>query len=186
MLTINSLNLYRIRSFRKVKATWGIKMEKKDRLIKEWTESLLVALIITGILYFLLWPMKVEGKSMEPTLHDGNYVLVSRVLKSFSTLERGDIITIELTYNNKKEHVVKRIIATEGEHVEIEEGKVYIDSKPIVEPYINVETLGDVDLYVPKDAYFVLGDNRMVSKDSRSFGCIFEEDIDAKVIKKIF
>jgi signal peptidase I len=157
-------------------------MEKKDTLVKEWIKSIGIAVIITGVLYFIVWPMKIEGSSMNDTLQDGDYVLVTRAFKLVYHLNRGDIITLEINDNGNKELIVKRIIALEGDHIEIEEGKVYINSKQVVENYVKGETLGDIDMYIPRNGYFVLGDNRMSSKDSRFFGCIYKKDIDSKVV----
>lgn len=161
-------------------------MKKKDRIIKEWFYAFSIAIIITIILMNIIWPMRVDGKSMEKTLGHGDYILVSKAILYIDTCTYNDLVVIDYEENGIKEKIVKRIIGIEGDHIVIKDGLVYRNSTIIDETYVNDDTLGEIDLYIPKDGYFVLGDNRKVSKDSRNFGCIFEKNIRAKVIAKIF
>lgn len=144
-----------------------------------------VAAVSVLVAVLLLPVLQIYGGSMTPTLSDGNIVLS---LKG-SDFKSGDIIAFY--YNNKI--LVKRVIATAGEWVDItEDGTVYVNNIAIEEPYISEKSLGECDLefpyQVPESRLFVLGDHRNVSVDSRStvVGCVAEEQIVGKIIFKLW
>lgn len=193
---------------------------KKEVL--EWTFSLLVAIVIALLIrYFVFTPTLVKQTSMYPTLKEGERLYLSRMIRNFDQVpERGDIVTFEMpdgypanndtpmAYYNKHEGVVdnfvryfleigkrsyiKRVIALPGEHVEILNGKVYINGEVLNEPYLveGVETtnLGGeyYDLIVPEGCIFAMGDNRNGSQDCREFGCIPLDKIEGKVLFRIW
>ena len=144
-----------------------------------------VAAIAVLVATLLLPVLQIYGSSMTPTLDDGDIVMSVKA----SELEKGDIVAFY--YNNKI--LVKRIIATSGEWVELDnEGNLYINGKLTEEPYIQDKALGECDIkmpyQVPEERVFVMGDHRSVSVDSRStaVGCVAEEQIVGKLVFKIW
>lgn len=124
--------------------------------------------------------LRIHGTSMTPTVNQGDIVVANKVAK----LKTGDIVA--LWYGNKV--LVKRIIATEGQWVNIDEdGNVYVDDKLLDEPYLKEKSKGecniDLPIQVPEDRYFVMGDHRSVSQDSRNMavGCIDSEQIIGRI-----
>lgn len=129
---------------------------------------------------FLVQPFKIEQQSMVPTLYPNERVLVNKFIYYFQEPEQGDIITFKDFYAPEQSRVlIKRIIATEGDTIEISKGKVMVDGEQIKEPYLI--PLKDSSNYrsrrIPKDSVFVMGDNRPNSGDSRAFGPVHEKQI---------
>lgn len=126
---------------------------------------------------FVVQPFKIEQQSMLPTLYPADRVFVSKFIYRFQEPERGDIVTFRPP--NQTRILIKRIVATEGEVVQIRRGRVFVDGKPLNEKYLNSSP--DYSDYgpkrVPAEAVFVLGDNRPNSGDSRLFGSFPEESL---------
>lgn len=144
-----------------------------------------VAAIAVLVATLLLPVLQIYGTSMTPTLYDGELVVSVKT----SEMEKGDVIAFY--YNNKI--LVKRVIASAGEWVEIDEdGNLYINGELQDEPYIQEKSLGECDIkmpyQVPEGRIFVMGDHRSVSVDSRSssVGCVAEEQIVGKLIYKVW
>ena len=161
--------------------------KKRYRLMLRSTISTLivVAAIVVLISNLLLPILQIYGSSMTPTLVNGNLVAAVR----YGNYERGDVIAFY--YNNKI--LVKRVIGLPGEWIDIDEnGKVTIDGEPLEEPYLEEPALGKCDIELPYQVqdgrYFVMGDHRSVSSDSRSsqVGCVSEEQIVGKLIFRIW
>jgi len=152
----------------------------------------LSAFIITlAILNFFSFYL-VSGDSMVPTLRNNNYLIVKKGFFGKKQYQRGDIIVfkadLQSSLQNKNE-IVKRIIATPGDMVRIENNNVYVNDLIITENYLTEEkTTGDLERVVETGSYFVLGDNRAVSLDSResSIGLVKENEIMGEVIIKMF
>ncbi|PKM94812.1 MAG: signal peptidase I [Firmicutes bacterium HGW-Firmicutes-1] len=157
-------------------------MKKMDRILKEWIYAFCSAVILVFILYYVMWPIHVSGNSMEKTLSSGEIILVSKLSVYLEPCKYGDIIIMYIKEGEKKQKIVKRVIGIEGEHVVIKDGLVSINGKVLQEQYTSSPTHANIDLFVPKDAYFVLGDHREISKDSREFGCVFKGDIRGRAI----
>lgn len=152
------------------------------RLLRGTVSTVLVVIAAVVLISNLLLPiLRIYGSSMSPTLVNGNIVTALRG----GSYERGDIVAFY--YNDKI--LVKRIVGLPGEVIDIdEEGSVSVDGEPLDEPYLDEKALGECDIelpyQVPEGRYFVMGDNRGVSSDSRSsqVGCIAEERIIGELI----
>jgi len=142
--------------------------------------TLVIALIIFLVAQAMMQSVKVVGASMEPSLHNGQYIVVSKAAYWLHPPRRGDIIVFH-SPQNQDQDIIKRVIATPGETVEIREGKVYINGSPLDEPYIAEEPYYNLQPQdVPEDSYFVLGDNRNHSSDSHVWGVVPEGNIVGK------
>ena len=151
------------------------------------TVAVLVVVAAAAVLIsnLLLPILRIYGSSMTPTLVNGNIVAAVRN----GTYQRGDIIAFY--YNNKI--LVKRVVGMPGEWVDMDEsGNVTIDGEPLEEPYLTEKALGECDIelpyQVPEGRYFVMGDHRSVSSDSRSsqVGCVSEEQIVGKLLFRLW
>lgn len=149
---------------------------------KDWARIILEALVIIVILYMALWPVRIEGISMENTLHDKDRVFISRLMTKMSLYEPGDLVVFDWEINGKPLHVIKRIIAVEGDTVSIENGVVTVNGKVLSEEYAFGETAGNMKQQVPEGCIFVLGDNRNHSEDSRHMGAIPQDRLVGKVL----
>lgn len=156
--------------------------------IRGWINSILEAVVVIALLYCVCWPVAIEGNSMESILHTGDRAVMSRVVARFGELNYGDIVVLRLNENNiENGEVIKRIIGLPSDRVKIEAGKVYINGDIINESYlVDSYTNGDVDIVLESDEYYVLGDNRGVSLDSRKTGAISRRNIIGKVFFKIY
>lgn len=156
----------------------------KKQKLKEWTLSILEALIFTLILYLLFWPYLIDGTSMENTLHTNDRVAISRIMPIISSLSYGDIVVCKLNDSSiENKSVIKRIIAMPNDHLIIKDGNVYLNNNLITEDYLlDSYTYGDIDITLSDKEYFVMGDNRSISLDSRDTGAITKQQIIGKVI----
>lgn len=153
-------------------------------ILLECFDVLKYSLIIFLILFFTLWPLRIEGSSMSPTFDSGDRIIMSRILITLGAFDRGDII-ISRVYNqdNQSQDIIKRIIAVSGDNLIIQHGSVYINGEELLEPYsLDVFTEGNLNIFLEDGQYFVMGDNRAISNDSRDLGLIYREQISGRVI----
>ena len=143
--------------------------------IRVWTRDLLIAIgLALVIIVFLYQPVKVEGTSMAPLLSDQERIFINKFVYRFEPIQRGDVVVFWYPLDRSKSFI-KRVIGLPGETVEIRRGVVYVDDKVVPEPYVPpmYEDLSDFGpVRVPKDSYFVMGDHRISSNDSRVFGSV--------------
>lgn len=165
----------------------------KSNLEQAFWNFLEVLIISSAILLLTFWfigqPVQVSGDSMEPNLRDKQQLIAEKLSYKLREPERGEIVIVKHP-KNPSHLVVKRLIGLPGETFEIENGQVYINNKPLKEPYLNKNTntngknsLPDSKkIKIPQDKYIVLGDNRSNSSDSRNWGPVNESEIFAKVV----
>ncbi|MFA7701894.1 MAG: signal peptidase I, partial [Patescibacteria group bacterium] len=163
------------------------------RKILEFFKIVIISLvIILPIRYFIVQPFYVKGASMEPTFHDHQYLIIDEISYRFHEPARGDIVVFRYP-QNPQEYFIKRIIALPGERVEVRDGSVYVYNDKYPEGFVldeNVYLADSVKTYdlseeivtLQSDEYFVLGDNRNASKDSRSFGAVNKSFLTGRVM----
>lgn len=137
---------------------------------------IVASVIVLPIRYFLFQPFIVKGESMVPNFKPGDYLIVNEISYRFSSPQRGDVIVFDYP-KDKSQRFIKRIIGLPNETVEIKDGKVTIYDKNsfvLKEEYLSegLKTEGDIKAVLGPDEYFVLGDNRSYSYDSRSWGTV--------------
>jgi signal peptidase I len=141
--------------------------------IRVWTRDLLIAIgLALIIIVFLYQPVKVEGTSMAPLLSDQERIFINKFVYRFEPIHRGDVVVFWYPLDRSKSFI-KRVIGLPGEMVEIHQGVLTVNGKVVPEPYVppqyeDVSDFGPVR--VPKESYFVMGDHRISSNDSRVFG----------------
>jgi signal peptidase I len=143
--------------------------------IRVWTRDLLIAIgLALVIIVFLYQPVKVEGTSMAPLLSDQERIFINKFVYRFEPIQRRDVVVFWYPLDRSKSFI-KRVIGLPGEKVEIRQGIVYVNGRAIQEPYVppQYEDLSDFGpIRVPRDSYFVMGDHRISSNDSRVFGSV--------------
>lgn len=156
--------------------------KRNSNSLVKWIKASLIAIILAIILNtFIFSSSIVEGISMEPTLIDNDRIIFNKLIYIISQPERGDIVIIK----QRDKKYIKRVIALPGETIEMSNHKLYIDSveqpSSYVDPSDEILTGSFGPLKVPKEHYFVMGDNRLVSKDSRNeLGLIKRDEIIGK------
>ncbi|MGL4606733.1 MAG: signal peptidase I [Eubacteriaceae bacterium] len=155
--------------------------------IREWVQSAIIAIILAFIIKMFLFDfVMVDGSSMFPTLENGDRLIINKIGYTIGEPAKEDIVI--LNYNATTEYV-KRIIAKGGDTVEIKDQTTYVNDVPLQEDYINNEPFEDFSkVTVPEGTYFVMGDNRANSSDSRykSLGFVEKDAIVGKVIFRIW
>jgi signal peptidase I len=153
----------------------------RSHIFREITETAALTLLIFFAVHFSVQPFRVNGPSMQPNLHTDNLVLVNLLAYDFGSPQRGDVIVFHPPIpTDPSEYYVKRIIAVPGDTVTLTSTAVYVDGKKLNEPYINtlcpsspcIENPDTATVPLHKDQYWVMGDNRDNSQDSRFFGAI--------------
>lgn len=164
-----------------------VKYKRRYRSVLKSTIYALITVAAVAVLVATLWlpVMQTYGNSMAPTLHNGEIIFSVKTSKP----DQGDVIAFY--YNNKV--LVKRVIAGPGDWVDIlEDGTVFVNQQQLDEPYISEKSYGDADVefpyQVPDGKYFVLGDHRSTSADSRhtAVGCVAKEQIVGKIIFRVW
>lgn len=144
--------------------------------------------------FFIAAPYIVSGASMEPTFDNFHYLIIDRLSYDFSEPERGDVIVFDLPQNTSRA-LIKRVIGLPGETVDLRGNSVFIkneahpDGFQLTEPYLDEVNLGgssNMQVTLGADQFFVLGDNRKVSADSRLWGVLPREDIVGRVFLRLF
>lgn len=150
--------------------------------------TVLALAIVVPIRYFLIQPFYVKGASMEPNFHDNEYLIINEVTYRFSEPERGDVVVFKYP-RDPEQYFIKRVIGMPGESVKVENGLVYLklagaadyqllDESSYLDSY--VKTYPNLEVTVNEGEYFVMGDNRSASLDSRIFGVVGQDFVVGK------
>ena len=155
---------------------------KRSHLAREIVETIALTLIIFLVIRFAIQSYRVEGVSMQPGLQSDQYVLVNKIAYLFHAPERGDVIVFHFPLDTSKDFI-KRVIGLPGDTISFTSTTVQVNGVVLNEPYISAPngTQGET-LTVPPDDYFVMGDNRPVSDDSRDWGFVPKDDIIGKAV----
>ena len=153
--------------------------------IAGWLRDVVISLAVSAFfIIFLYQPVKVEGTSMMPTLEDQERVFINKFVYKLEPIERGDVIVFRYPRDPAKSYI-KRVVAVAGDHVQIQAGVVFVNGHRVRENYVP-RMYEDVrsypDIVVPPHGYFVLGDHRNLSNDSRDFGPVDEDFIYGKAV----
>lgn len=155
------------------------------QVLQSWIRDLLLAtLVLFIVIFFFYQPVKVEGGSMEPGLEDQERIVINKLVYRWESISRGDIVVFRYPRDTRKSFI-KRVIALPGDRVSISYGHVYVNGRLVQEPYVPEEYLDTVsypERLVPPNAYFVLGDHRSMSNDSREFGPVLRSYIYGKAV----
>lgn len=158
--------------------------------IREWAVAILIAIVVIAVIrMFLFVSFSVDGLSMDPTLEDGDRVVVNKFIYDLTDVEQDDVIVFN---SNEDSAYVKRVIGVPGDNVEMVDRKVYLNGEPLQEDYVvhqgesymdnfTLNDMGTEEGEIPEGHYLVLGDNRPISRDSRDFGLITEDSIIGEV-----
>jgi len=149
-------------------------------VLRELIETLILTLVIFLLIRFAVQNFRIEGFSMEPNFHDGQFLIVNKLVYALHSPERGDVIVF-IPPNSTTRDFIKRVIGLPGDRVEIVNGRVFVNGAPLDEPYpLNPGSYSAGAVTVPADEYFVLGDNRNNSSDSHSWGSVPAKSIIGK------
>ncbi len=150
-----------------------------------WLRETVISLGISiFIIVFLYQPVKVEGTSMMPELADHERIFINKFLYRFEPIERGDVVVFRYPGDPSKNYI-KRIVGVPGDRVEIFRGAVLVNGNRLAEPYVPAQFRDErsmSEVVVPQGDYFVLGDHRNLSSDSRDFGVVERDAIFGKAV----
>jgi signal peptidase I len=150
-----------------------------------WLRDLIISLAISAfIIIFLYQPVKVEGTSMMPSLDDQERIFVNKFVYRLEPIQRGDIVVFRYPRDPSKSYI-KRVIGVAGDHIRIDDGLVHVNGQPLQENYVPAAYADErsyPELVVPPGSYFLLGDHRSMSNDSRDFGPVKEKFIYGKAV----
>jgi signal peptidase I len=150
------------------------------RFVIDILETVLLSVILFLGINALSARIRVESISMQPTLYEGDFVIVNKVAYKVGTPSRGDVIIFHFPPDPGREPYIKRIIGLPGDQIHITGGKVYVNDQPLREPYIKAPPAYEGSWTVPEGSLFVLGDNRNNSSDSHSWGMVPVENVIGK------
>lgn len=159
--------------------------DKQKKELKDWILTIIFAISIYLLMSIFVFSVRVEGSSMNPTFTDGNFLFASRYYFT-EEYERGDVVVFNSPSLGKA--LIKRVIAVPGDTIKIENEKVFVNGEQIDEPYINNNPLETLEVTVSEGHYFLMGDNRQNSLDSRyeMVGLVSHEQIMGKVVVEVF
>ena len=141
--------------------------------LRSWSRDLFISIAISMfIILFLYQPVRVEGTSMLPMLQDQDRLFINKFAYRFEDIHRGDVVVFLYPEDHSKSYI-KRVIALPGDDLRIDHGTVWVNGVPLTENYVPVKYEDDrsqPEMIIPKGEYFVMGDHRSISSDSRDFG----------------
>jgi signal peptidase I len=138
-----------------------------------WLRDLVIAAAASAlIITFLYQPVRVEGTSMLPRLEDSDRLFINKFVYHFTAIERGDVVVFHYPRDPEKSYI-KRVIALPGDTLRIDHGSVYVNGTLVREPYVPRvyrDNRSVAEMVIPADSYYMMGDHRSISSDSRDFG----------------
>jgi signal peptidase I len=159
--------------------------EKKSAGVMLWIRDLAVATVASAlIITFLYQPVRVEGTSMLPRLEDSDRLFINKFVYHFAAINRGDVVVFHYPRDPAKSYI-KRVIALPGDQLFVDHGRVFVNGKQIREAYVPPEyrdTRSVAEMTLPADEYYVMGDHRSISSDSREFGPVDRSLIYGKAV----
>ena len=164
--------------------------EKIKKILKELYPYVIIVVVVVLFRTFIATPVRVDGSSMDSTLKDGDILILNKLNNNY---ERFDVVVVEVSIDGRKSKLVKRIIGLPGESIKYEDNELYINDKVVDDVAIErtsdftLEEIYNVDS-IPDNYYFVMGDNRNNSRDSRDYtvGLISEENIIGTTTIRLF
>ncbi|MDF1514326.1 MAG: signal peptidase I [Anaerolineae bacterium] len=150
--------------------------------LRDLAETLVLAFVIFTLVNTLTGRYEVQSISMEPTLHEGQFLIVSKMAYWLRSPKRGDIVVLDPPNGQGSIPYIKRIIGLPNEHVEIKDGRVWINGVALNEPYISGPPMYREDMVLGENQYLVLGDNRNNSSDSHIWGTLPQDNIIGKTV----
>jgi signal peptidase I len=151
--------------------------------LHSWLRDLVVSVAVSAfIIIFLYQPVRVEGTSMLPVLEDQDRLFINKLAYRVGEIHRGDVVVFLYPHDHEKSYI-KRVIALPGDDLRIDHGQVYVNGKEIEEKYVPKRFADDrsqPEMVVPAHEYFVMGDHRSISSDSRDFGPVDKDLIYGK------
>jgi signal peptidase I len=153
--------------------------------LKLWLRDILISVVIAVlIVVFLYQPVRVEGTSMLPRLDDQDRLFINKFVYRFTAIERGDVVVFHYPRDPEKSYI-KRVIALPGDRLRIENGTVWLNGQPQSEDYVPEEYRDSAsypETVIPADSFFMMGDHRCISSDSRDFGPVEHKFIYGKAV----
>lgn len=153
--------------------------------LRGWVRDLMISVAVSAfIILFLYQPVKVEGTSMMPVLSDQERIFINKFVYRLEPISRGDIVVFRYPRDPEKSYI-KRVVGVPGDTVKVDEGHVFVNGRELIEQYVPrayVDRRTYPQVIVPEGAYYVLGDHRSLSNDSREFGPVPEEYIYGKAV----
>lgn len=150
-----------------------------------WVRDLVVSVAVSAfIIIFLYQPVRVEGTSMLPVLEDQDRLFINKIAYRVGDIHQGDVVVFQYPRDHNKSYI-KRVIALPGDRIRINEGEVYVNGKRLQEPYVPSRFADDrsqPEMALPPHEYFVMGDHRSISSDSRDFGPVDRDLIYGKAV----
>lgn len=145
----------------------------KRTSVHSWVRDLIVSIAVsTFIIIFLYQPVRVEGTSMLPMLEDQDRLFINKMAYRVGDIHRGDVVVFLYPHDHEKSYI-KRVIALPGDDLRIDHGRVYVNSHLLAEKYVPLQfedERSQPEMIIPENEYFVMGDHRSISSDSRDFG----------------
>ena len=163
----------------------GASLPRRSGSLGLWLRDLLFSAAVSVlIILFLYQPVRVEGTSMSPRLEDHDRLFINKFVYHITSIERGDVVVFYYPRDPAKSYI-KRVIALPGDRLRIDRGQVWVNGKGVLEAYVpemyrDSKSYGEI--VVPDDSYFVMGDHRSISSDSREFGPVERDLIYGKAV----
>lgn len=150
-----------------------------------WLRDVIVSIAVSVlIILFLYQPVRVEGTSMLPRLENHDRLFINKFVYHFTAIQRGDVVVFHYPRDPEKSYI-KRVIALPGDRLSIDRGQVILNGQPLPEPYVPDEyrdSRSMAEIIIPPDCYFMMGDHRSISSDSREFGPVERDLIYGKAV----